>query len=161
MKEPHLKRAEPDRGQVHAVQIESDFHGWLLDQASKLRSQRYRSLDWSNLAEELEAMAAQQRREIKKHLKKLLAHLLKFKLQPDELSHHHSWRSSIREAREDINDILEDSPGIFQGKRDEVLATCYKRARTLASDETDLPLGSFPETCPWSFDQIMREDFFP
>jgi hypothetical protein len=43
-----------------------DHHGWLLEQAALLRSERHDSLDWSNLAEELEAMAAAQRRKIKR-----------------------------------------------------------------------------------------------
>lgn len=144
-----------------AVKIDDDFHRWLLDQAAALRDRRVSSLDWERLAEELEAMAAQDRRTIKKNLKKLLVHLLKFKAQPDELHRHHSWRKSVREAREDISDLLEESPGIFQGNLDEVLTTCYERARAEASDDTHLPLKAFPESCPWSFEQIMRDDFYP
>lgn len=144
-----------------SVRIEEDFHAWALNQAAALRERRLSSLDWEHLAEELEAMAAQDRRTIKKHLKKLLVHLLKFKAQPEELSRHHSWRKSVREAREDIKDLLEESPGIFQGKFDEVIAICYERARADASDDSQFPLETFPESCPWSFDQIMRDDFYP
>lgn len=147
--------------ELPTVRIDDDYYGWLLAQASLLRSERHDSLDWSNLAEELEAMAAAQRREIKKHLKKLLAHLLKFKAQPSELNRHHSWRKSIREAREDINDLIEDSPGIFQGKQDEFLAKSYQRACVDASEDTGLTIDDFPGNCPWSFDQIMDADFFP
>ena len=70
------------------MRIEGDFHEWLLAQASALRHQRYDLLDPGNLAEELEAIAAAQRREIRKHLKKLLAHLLNFTVQPGELNRH-------------------------------------------------------------------------
>ncbi|MGO9267189.1 MAG: DUF29 domain-containing protein [Candidatus Binataceae bacterium] len=63
-------------------------------------------------------------------------------------------------AREDISDLLEESPGIFQGKIDEVVAQCYGRARAAASDETGMPLSAFPDACPRSFDQIMIDDFF-
>jgi hypothetical protein len=143
------------------VQIEHDYHGWLLDQASALRAHRSISLDWENLAEELEAMAARDRREIKNHLKNLLLHLLKFHAQPAELNRHHSWRSSVWAAREAISDILEDSPGIFQGKRDDLLAQCYVRARREAIEQSRLETTAFPEVCPWSFEQIMSDDFFP
>lgn len=144
-----------------SVHIDDDFNGWLLDQAAALRNRNTTStLDWDRVAEELEAMAARDRREIKKHLKKLLLHLLKFKAQPQELNRHHSWRTSVREAREDISDLLEESPGIFQGRIDEVVAQCYGRARAAASDETGMPLAAFPDACPWSFDQIMIDDFF-
>jgi DNA phosphorothioation-dependent restriction protein DptG len=143
------------------VKIDDDLHAWLLDQASALRERRYFSLDWEHLAEELEAIAARDRREVKDRLKNLLLHLLKFNFQPDQAHRHHSWRSSVREAREQISDILEDAPGIFQGKRDEVLAMAYSRARDKASDESGLPLSIFPTDCPWSFDRIMQPDFFP
>jgi Domain of unknown function DUF29 len=82
-----------------AINRADDFHGWLLDQASALRERRHFSLDWDNLAEELEAMAADQRRQIRTQLTKLLLHLLKLKTQPDEMHLHGSWRASIREAR--------------------------------------------------------------
>ena len=28
-------------------------------------------------------------------------------------------------------------------------------------DETDLPLATFPEVCPWSLAQVLDEDFWP
>jgi len=143
------------------VKIDDDFHGWLLAQAAALRQQHHFLLDWQHLAEELEAMAARDRRELKERLKNLLLHLLKLKFQPGELHRHHSWRSSVREAREQISDILEDSPGIFQGKRDAVLASAYSRARDKAADDSGLAIDLFPVECPWSFDQIMQHDFFP
>jgi len=145
---------------ARTVRIEDDFNGWLLDQAAALRNRKGSLLDWDHLAEELEAMAAQHRREIKKHLKKLLEHLLKFRVQPNQLHRHHSWRTSVREAREEISDLMEESPGIFQGKEDEFVAVCYKRARERVSDQTRTPLSELPEDCPWLFDEIMREDFF-
>ena len=106
------------------LDLKTDFHGWLLDQAAALRARDYESLDWDHLAEELELMGARERRELRSELKILLLHLLKLKFQPGQLHRHHSWRNSIVEAREQIADITKDSPGIFQGKRDDVLAMC-------------------------------------
>jgi len=31
----------------------------------------------------------------------------------------------------------------------------------MAMGETNLPKVTFPATCPWSFDQIMDETFWP
>jgi hypothetical protein len=143
------------------VQIEADFHQWLRQQASALREQRLDSIDWQHIAEELEAMAAGERRTLRKQLKRLLLHLLKMREQPEQLSRHGGWRRSIRDARDEIEYILEDSPGIFQGKTDEIIADAYARARETASEETKLPLKNFPEQCPWSYEHIVRRDFFP
>jgi len=144
------------------LDMETDFHGWLLDQAAALRARDYESLDWDHLAEELELMGACERRELSSELKILLLHLLKLKFQPGQIHRHHSWRNSIVEAREQIADITKDSPGIFQGKCDDVLAEVYVRARDKAARESRLPPGTFPETCPWTYDQIIIDpDFFP
>jgi hypothetical protein len=141
--------------------IDTDFHGWLLDQASAVREQRLDSIDWQHIAEELESMAAGERRALKNQLKRLLLHLLKMREQPEQLSRHGGWRRSIRDARDQIEDIFEDSPGILQGKGEEILAIAYKRARLDASDESKLPLKRFPETCPWSFEEVVSKDFYP
>lgn len=160
-------RVAPTQGRLSLLarqegkERDADFHAWLLEQADALRHRRYNCIHWCDLAEELEAMAAVDRREIKKYLKKLLVHLLKFRAQPHQLRRHHSWRKSIREAREDITDLIEDSPGIFQGKRDEFLAICYQRACADAAEETGILRDAFPRNCPWSFDQFMQSDFFP
>ncbi len=141
--------------------IQEDFHGWLLDQAAALRARDYESLDWDHLAEELEQMGARERRELRSELKILLLHLLKLKFQPSQLHRHHSWRNSIVETREQMVDIIKDSPGIFQGKRDEVLADVYVRARDKAARESRLPQGTLPEACPWTYEQVIDPWFFP
>lgn len=156
--------AEGQRGAVRhesPIRIDADFHGWLLDQASALRRQQLESIDWQHLAEELEAMAAGERRTLKRQLKRLIMHLLKMRAQADQLNRHGGWRRSIRDAREELEDIVADSPGLFQGKTDEVVAQVYERARNAASEETKLPLRDFPDQCPWSFENMMRKDFFP
>ena len=90
------------------LDIDTDFHGWLLDQAAALRARDHEALDWDHLAEELELMGARERRELRSELKILLLHLLKLKFQPGQLHRHHSWRNSIVEAREQIADITKD-----------------------------------------------------
>jgi hypothetical protein len=137
--------------------IENDFHGWLLGQASALRSRDYESLDWDRLAEELEAIGARERRELNERLKNLLLHLLKFKYQPAHMHRYRRWRSSVREQ---IEDILVYSPGIFGSRRDAVLAVAYGRARQKAADKSGLPLETFPLACPWPYEQIVDPDFF-
>ena len=155
------KPAAPNGKKAPDTAYEADFHRWLLDQSITLRERRHDFIDWEHLAEELEAMAAAERRTLRKQLKHLLLHLLKMREQSDQLSRHGGWRRSIRDARDEIEYIIEDSPGIFQGKTDEIIADAYSRAREAASEETKLPLKNSPEQCPWPYEDIMRRDFFP
>ena len=57
---------------------EQDFYAWTLQQAELLRSQTHKDLDWVNLAEELEDMGKNLKRELESLLKVLFAHLLKW-----------------------------------------------------------------------------------
>jgi hypothetical protein len=143
------------------TRVDDDFHGWLVDQARALHTRRSDLIDWDALAEELEAMAAKERREARKHLRNLFAHLLKWSIQSEELPRRaHSWRRTIRETREELSDLLEDSPGLITSLN-ESFAKVYERARNKASDDTKLPLDRFPATSPWTIERAMREDFWP
>ncbi len=120
-----------------------------------------KAVDAAAIAEELEAMAARERRELKSHLQILLAHLLKWRFQANQLDlHGNSWRKSIRNARQEITDLLADSPSL-RSKVDELLPEVFERARADASDDSGLPLNAFPSTCPWDFAQLMDPNFWP
>ncbi len=139
---------------------EADFYHWLVDQAEKLR-RHDRTLDWENLAEELQDMGNRERRELGSHLEVLLKHLLKWQFRPGRRGQ--SWRRSIKYARRSIADLLEDSPSL-KGKVSEVLPKAYARARSDAVEEMRLSradLNLLPQTCPWDFDQLLKDDFWP
>jgi uncharacterized protein DUF29 len=146
-----------------AVRIENDYYGWLLDQASVLRRQRYSSLDWSNLAEELEAMAAAERRELLRRLTTLLAHLLKFQYQP-EVRRERSRKLTIVRSRTEIKRLLDYSPGL-KGQLTEYVAAAYDDAKNDAGVDIRLERHHweelFPVTCPWTLEQIQSPDYFP
>jgi hypothetical protein len=42
-----------------------------------------------------------------------------------------------------------------------LLTKAYPLARQWASDETHLPLATFPATCPWDVRQVLDADFWP
>jgi hypothetical protein len=138
-----------------------DFHAWLLDQAAALRAHDSEALDWENLAEQIDSLAVGKRREMKERLTTLAMHLLKLNFEPEQVWRHNSWRISIIEARQQISHILEDSPGVFQGKPEDVLARAYDDARKNAACVSMLPLTTFPEECPWPYELVMDENFFP
>ncbi len=136
---------------------ETDFCAWLETQAMALRNRQPKSLDWDDLAEELEAMAARQRNELASHLKNLLVHLLKWKYQPARRSG--SWATTIDNARDAIDDLLEESPSL-RGKSSQALSKAYPRALRDARRETQGGV-QFPASCPWDFDTIIQDGFWP
>jgi hypothetical protein len=137
---------------------DQDFYGWLVHNARLLREGRLSAVDAEHIAEELEDMGKSQKRALASHLRVLLIHLLKWRCQPQRRGP--SWRVSIRNARDRIAAIVEDSPSLGQLPRDVFLQE-YARARKYAADETGLDLSSFPDAPPFSLDQVLEEDFLP
>jgi hypothetical protein len=88
----------------------------------------------------------------------LLTHLLKWQHQPDKCSP--SWRTTIRNQRGDIADLLDRSPGLKSKRRAE-LVKAYGRARDDAADKTGLPPDTFPTECPWTLEQVEDAAFRP
>jgi hypothetical protein len=138
---------------------ETDFYAWTQAQATALRAKDWPALDVDNLAEELEGMARSDRRALGNHLKNLLLHLLKWAYQPDKRGP--SWQDSIEEAREAIEDLLEESRASMEAETQRQFAKQYARARWKASRETGLAMVTFPEVCPWPVAQVLDEDFWP
>lgn len=137
---------------------EEDFVQWLDFQADLLRQGRVHELDLENLAEEIEAIGRSDQREVYNRLTVLLAHLLKHQFQADKRAR--SWRLTIREQRRQLRLVFKDSPSLRKRYAPSIFADAYKDARQDASDETELPLDAFPETTPYSLEQVL-DDFFP
>ncbi|MEI4926986.1 DUF29 domain-containing protein, partial [Klebsiella pneumoniae] len=88
---------------------------WSLQQAEALRRAAASRvnlpdpIDFANVAEEIESLAASQLRELYSRYRVLAAHLLKWQHQPDRRTP--SWRTTIRTQRDEIADLLQTSPG--------------------------------------------------
>jgi len=61
---------------------ETDFYGWIQEQAQTLRSKNFAALDLENLLEEIEDMGKSQQHQLQSRLETLLLHLLKWQFQP-------------------------------------------------------------------------------
>jgi hypothetical protein len=137
---------------------DADFYTWTQTQAEALRTKNLAALDLEHLAEEIESFGKRDRRAVESFLAVIVLHLLKWVYQPVRRTP--SWRSSVRNARNRLALIVEDSPTLGQVSP-ERLAVIYRRARQGAADETGLPLATFPEGCPWPVAQVLAEDFWP
>ena len=139
---------------------EQDFYAWLEATAGLLRAGKWHDIDAITLAEELDTVRSQERREAVRRLRRLMQHLLKWQHQPPGRQTGHSWHSTIRTQRAALADMLEESPSMAR-ELPTLLTKGYPLARQWAGDDTHLPLATFPAACPWTLDQILDEGFFP
>lgn len=137
---------------------EIDFYAWTQEQAQLLRNQQWSKLDLPNLVEEIESLGKQQRQELRNRLSVLIAHLLKWQHQPEQRSR--SWLSTIRVQRIDLYDLLEENPSL-KPYLQEAIQRAYRKAVALAAGETNLPDNTFPSDCPYAFEQILSDRFYP
>jgi len=135
-----------------------DFYAWSQEQARLLRSGKLSEADLEHIAEEIESMGKTEKRELINRLAVLLLHLLKWQYQPGRRGA--SWQATIRVQRRDLHRHLVDNPSL-KSKLPEAIADAYGNAIIEAGAETGLTESTFPAVCPWSFEQIMADGFWP
>jgi hypothetical protein len=140
------------------IDYETDFYAWALHNAQLLREGKLSEIDIEHIAEELETMGKNNQRELTSRLKILLGHLLKWQYQADYRGR--SWRGSIIEQRSEIKDLLEENPSL-KPILSQTICLAYPKAVNLASEETGLSKNTFPQTCPYSQEQILQNGFYP
>jgi hypothetical protein len=138
---------------------DTDFYTWTQVQAAALRAKDWAALDIDHLAEEVDDLGASVRKGLVSQLERLLAHLLKWRYDP-ATDTRRLWRLSILDARHEISKDLATNRTLL-GFPAERLADAYRYARRVAALETELPLVTFPDACPWTIDQVLDEDFLP
>lgn len=137
---------------------EKDFYTWVQQQASLLSQKKFDQLDLPHLIEELEDLGKRHYDQLESRLMQLIAHLLKWQVQYWKRTN--SWRATIRVQRTAIAKLLRRNPGL-KSRLEEAMRESWEEARDLAIIETDLPDEKFPETCPFSLEEILSETFFP
>jgi len=135
-----------------------DFYAWANEQAGLLRAGRLSEADIEHIAEEIESMGRSEKRELVNQLTVVLLHLLKWQRQPTLRGT--SWRLTVEEQRNQIEDHLADNPSLKSAVQEAIVAA-YRNALLGAARETGLDHGLFPVICPWSLEQIMDLAFYP
>ncbi|MFO1430190.1 MAG: DUF29 domain-containing protein [Candidatus Competibacteraceae bacterium] len=135
-----------------------DFYAWASQNAALLKARRFDEVDIDHVVEELESMSKSERRELINRLAILLAHLLKWRYQPERRGN--SWIGTIEEQRLSVLEVLEDSPSL-KYELDVKLTQSYLKALAIAVKDTGLSKVSFPLNCPWTLEQILDNDFWP
>ncbi|MHB8247590.1 MAG: DUF29 domain-containing protein [Acidithiobacillus sp.] len=133
---------------------DQDFYVWTMEQADLLRRHKPDWMDWENVAEELESMGENDRRELVSRMTALLMHLAKWYWQAEKRSP--SWSGTIEEQREQIELSLNDSPSL-RSFIQYSFQEAWGRAIKKAARETGLPLSTFPEACPWPIEDVLGD----
>ena len=85
-----------------------DFFEWTQCNAALLRAGQLDQADIEHIAEEIEDMGKSQRRALESRLEVLLAHLLKWRFQPDYRGP--SWEATIELQRHKLAKLLKEMP---------------------------------------------------
>ena len=112
-----------------------DFVLWTEEQAALLRSAEGSDLllDWDNLADEIESLGRSQRTVLKSQIRRVLRHLFKLVASP-AAEPRGGWHATIRDARVEIEDVLEDSPSLRHEIADIVAKQGHSAAKLAAAD---------------------------
>ena len=135
-----------------------DFYGWTLATADLLKQGKYQEADMDRIIEEIETLGRSNKRELVSRSGVLMAHLLKWQYQSNLRSA--SWEGTIERQRIEINDLLEENPSLKSSIL-EAMPKAYKYALSILKEETPLNLKSLPKDCPYTFEQIIADDFYP
>jgi hypothetical protein len=115
-------------------------------------------VDIDHVAEEIEDMGKERRHALKSQARRLVVHLLKWEFQPQLRTR--SWLRSMASARVEISDVLQQNPSL-NAMTPDLPREVYKQAVKLAIADTNLSLNAFPATCPYTFEEIMNDEFLP
>jgi DNA-binding protein len=137
---------------------EKDVYGWAVHTAQLLRDKKMNEVDFDGIVEELEEMGISNKHAMISRLTLVISHLLKWQFQPNMRGH--SWIYTIRAQRKKASYVLDDNPSL-KSKLDEIIAKAYKVAIDEATDQTGLDEKTFPAECPYTFEQIMNDEFYP
>ena len=137
---------------------ETDIAAWANEQAQLVRAGRFELLDLEHIAGEIEDVGKSEQRELANRMSLLIAHLLKWQFQPERQGR--SWQITIRNQRRAIELHLKQVPSLKAKLHDsEWLEIVWGDAIYQASKETGL--DNFPETCPWSIEDILNDAWMP
>ncbi|MGM3305993.1 DUF29 domain-containing protein [Anabaena sp. WFMT] len=131
---------------------ETDFNLWLEETAILLKTGKLDQLDIENLLEEIEGMSRKEKDALESNLILVIQHLLKWHYQIEKRSP--SWSYTIIEKSRRLNKAFKNSPSL-KPYFDAVFNECYNEGCKAAAVETQLPLTTFPESCPFTKSDVL------
>jgi hypothetical protein len=148
----------------HGPRYEDDFYAWTQYQAKVLRSMPApdNRFDREHIAEEIEDLGKSERDAVRSQIRRIIEHFLKLAYSPAEPPRF-GWMGTIDDAREMLADKLTETlRRDVEAMFDELYVVGRRRAaRSLVRHGERDTAERLPSECPWSFDDICREDWYP
>ncbi len=144
---------------VNPVSYEQDVVAWANEQARLLRAGRFDLLDIEHIADEIEDVGKSEKREFANRMALLLAHLLKWKHQPERRGS--SWEKTIKAQRVALADCMDDTPSLKASLDD---ARWWRRAWIDGQGQFERETGlqvDLPEECPWTTAEVLSQGWKP
>jgi len=143
---------------------DDDFYAWTQYQAEVLRSMAVADnrFDRENIAEEIETLGRSERDAVRSQVRRIIEHLLKLAYFPAEPPRF-DWMETILDARQTLSDKITPT---LRLDAEQNLARLYVDGRKRAGGALrrygePQAADALPQTCPYSLDDICREDWYP
>jgi hypothetical protein len=139
---------------------ERDFVAWVDETVEQLRRRDLASLDWEHIIEEIEGLGSSERHRVDSYLIQLLVHLLLYRYWNTERERcARGWEEEITNFRVEL-EVAFESKTLYNYflQRIEIM---YPKAVKKVTKKTLLPASTFPESCPFTVEQLLNDDFFP
>lgn len=136
---------------------EIDDHLWLEKTIEVLKNKRFEELDLENLIEELESLGRRDKSTVASLTEQIIRHLLLLQYWDQEYDFNaNHWKTEIISFRSQIKRNLTTN---LQNYLADTLNLIYRDALKFVKQKTDNSVD-FPNTCPYSLEQILNVDYF-
>lgn len=137
-----------------------DYVLWLDETLKQLQAKDLENLDWKHLVREIAELASEQRHKVDSYLLQLLIHLLLYQYWQSEREYcQKGWKDEIGNFRVQLEFLFESKTlyNYFLSR----LELVYQKAKKRAIQKTELDPNTFPESCPFTIEQILDLDWLP
>ncbi|MGK7933384.1 MAG: DUF29 domain-containing protein [Microcystaceae cyanobacterium] len=139
---------------------DQDFVLWVDKTTDKIRQGDITNLDWEHLLEEIEDLGREQRNKVESYLIQTVKHLLMYQYWLSEKDYcAKGWADEIDNFRIEL-EILFQSKTLYNYGTS-IVDRVYNKAKRSVIKKTGLSSTIFPNTCPYSFEEIVDVEFLP
>lgn len=107
----------------------------------------------AGIEELIEALSRSDRRALKSQLIRLMLHIIKWYSQPEKRTY--SWLNSIKDAREEIADIQEETPSL----NDTVINNLWDKCFVSASRHAQAEMGQESQVTELNWQQVFEDEY--